>query len=193
MKDKKGTPGYIHARKMRYLMWAVIEFAIVLILVFIGVMQTGSRLNVFTIVGIIGCLPAAMMLVEYIVMFRLQSIDPSKADEIAKKAGSLTSAYDLVLTVEEKVMPVEAVLFQEHVIVGLATAPQADVAKMSKYIKQLMEENHFDKMTVKIFDDDRAFLSRVETMSSKAQETEAEESDGTRDENMRALLLSVSM
>ncbi len=193
MKNRKGKPGYIQARKMRYLLWALIGFAIVLILVFIGVMQTGSRLNVFTIVGIIGCLPSAMMLVEFITLARFHSIDQKKADEIMKKSGRLVTAFDLALTVDEKVMPVEAFAFQGHVIVGLKDEPKTDEAKVAGYVKQLMEENHYEKMTVKIFSDDRAFLSRVDDMNTKAQENAPEENDQSREEGMRTLLLSVSM
>ena len=36
MKIEKGRPGYIRFRKTKYLLWAVIEFAVVIALVVIG-------------------------------------------------------------------------------------------------------------------------------------------------------------
>ena len=68
MKLEKGQPGYIKARKLRYLMLAVAEFAIVAAVFILGYMQTGSRMNLFTVAAAVGCLPAAKMLVEFITM-----------------------------------------------------------------------------------------------------------------------------
>ena len=48
MKIEKGRPGYIRFRKTKYLLWAVIEFAVVIALVVIGIVQSGSRMNLLT-------------------------------------------------------------------------------------------------------------------------------------------------
>ena len=82
MKLEKGQPGYIKARKLRYLMLAVAEFAIVAAVFILGYMQTGSRMNLFTVAAAVGCLPAAKMLVEFITMAPYKSIDPEKYKEL---------------------------------------------------------------------------------------------------------------
>ena len=45
MKIEKGTPGYLNARKIRLLLLTLLEFAIVIALLVLGYMQTGTRLN----------------------------------------------------------------------------------------------------------------------------------------------------
>ena len=101
MKIEKGRPGYIRFRKTKYLLWAVIEFAVVIALVVIGIVQSGSRMNLLTVVAVVGCLPAAKMLVEYITMAPYQSIASDKCKEIEEKAPLLTRVYDLVITSPE--------------------------------------------------------------------------------------------
>ena len=64
MKIEKGQPGYIKARKFRYLVYAIAEFAIVIAVFVLGYMQTGTKLNLMTVLAVVGCLPAAKMLVE---------------------------------------------------------------------------------------------------------------------------------
>ena len=86
MKIEKGQPGYIKARKMRYLLYAVVEFAMVAAVFILGYVQTKSRLNLFTVLAIIGCLPAAKMLVEFITMAPYKSIDTAIYKEIEEKA-----------------------------------------------------------------------------------------------------------
>ena len=67
-KIKKGRPGYINARKKRYLIISLIEFAVVIGILLFGYAQTGTKMNLFTVAAILGCLPACKMMVEFIVM-----------------------------------------------------------------------------------------------------------------------------
>ncbi len=77
MKIEKGQPGYLRVQKTRYLLWAVVEFAVVAAVFILGYVQTGKKENLFTVVAIVGCLPAAKMLVEFITMYPHQGIEPS--------------------------------------------------------------------------------------------------------------------
>ncbi len=49
MKTEKGQPGYIKAKKQKYLLGAVVEFVIVIAIFVTGYIQTGSRLNLLTL------------------------------------------------------------------------------------------------------------------------------------------------
>ena len=40
MKIEKGNPGYIKSRKTKYLIWALVEFAVVLAIFILGYVQT---------------------------------------------------------------------------------------------------------------------------------------------------------
>ena len=110
MKIEKGTPGYLNARKIRLLLLTLLEFAIVIALLVLGYMQTGTRLNLLTVVAIVGCLPACKVLVGLITLLPYRTADQDKAAEIREKAPLLTTAFDLVITSREKIMPVEAVV-----------------------------------------------------------------------------------
>ena len=85
MKIEKGRPGYIRFRKTKYLLWAVIEFAVVIALVVIGIVQSGSRMNLLTVVAVVGCLPAAKMFVEYITMALIRALRRTSAKRLKKK------------------------------------------------------------------------------------------------------------
>ena len=69
MKAERGKPGYINSLKKKYLVISIVEFAIVAAVFVLGYLQTGSRLNLLTVVAILGCLPASKNLVEFIVKF----------------------------------------------------------------------------------------------------------------------------
>lgn len=188
---EKGEPGYVKARKTRYLMWAVAEFAIVIAVLVLGYMQTGSKMNLFTIVAVLGCLPACKMLVEYITMAPHKSIDPEIYKELEEKAALLVRAYDLIITSTEKVMPVTALVLSGHVVCGYAKNEKTDEVKCARLIKDVLKQNGYDKMTVKIFHDYHAFLARVEGMNNMAA-VEKKESR-KRERSIRDVILALSM
>ena len=191
MKIEKGQPGYIKARKVRYLMLAIAEFAIVTAVYVLGYMQTGTKANLFTVVAVVGCLPAAKMLVEFITMAPHKSIDVDKYQEIETKADLVIRGYDMVITSSEKVMPLDAVVISGHVVCGYTSSPKTDETALARHIKNILQENHFEKMTVKIFHDYSAFLARAEGMYNIA----AVEKTGTRkrEKEIRKIILNISM
>lgn len=188
---EKGQPGYIKARKIKYFIWALGEFGIVAALLILGYVQTGSRLNVLTVVAVVGCLPASKMLVEYITMAPYKSINSDIYEELEEKASLLVRCYDLIVTSTEKVMPVTAVVIYGHTVCGYTESEKTDEAKCASYIKEMLKNNGYPKMTVKIFRDYKTFLARAEGMNNIAA---VEKNQSRRNEKaIRDLILTISM
>ena len=192
MKIEKGHPGYVKARKVKYLIWTIAEFGVVIAIFVLGYMPgRGTRMNLFTIVAIVGCLPAAKMLVELITMAPHKSIVPDKYKEIEEKAPLVTRVYDMVITSRDKVMPVDAIVISGHVVCGYASSPRTDETLLAKHIKDMLKASHYDKMTVKIFHDYVAFLSRAEGMNNIASIEKADTRKKERE--IRNIILNLSM
>ncbi len=191
MSVEKGQAGYLKVRKIKYLIYAVIEFGIVIALVILGYVQTGSKVNLFTVIAVVGCLPAAKMLVEYIAMAPYKSIFPEVYQEIEEKAPLLTKAYDMVITSTEKVMPVKVFVISDHVVCGYTDSEKTDEVKCARYIKEMLKNNGYDKMTVKVFHDYTAFLARAEGMNNIAAVEQPE--SRRRERSIKKLILTLSM
>ena len=191
MRTEKGQPGYVKARKQKYLLGAVVEFAIVIAIFVTGYIQTGSRLNLLTVVAVVGCLPAAKMLVEFITMAPYKSIEEAKYQELEEKAPLILKAYDMIITSSQKVMPLDAVVVSGHIVCGYASNPKTDEEALARHIKDILKDNHYDKMTVKIFHDYTAFLSRAEGMNNMAAVEQKESL--RREKKIRKIILNISM
>lgn len=183
-KRKKGDAGYISKRKIQVLIKTLIEFGIALALLILGIQQTGDRMNILTIVAVLGCLPASKSLVELIMIVPHHSIAQQKVSDIEEKADCLTRVYDMVFTSEKKVMPVECIVIGEHTVCGYTSYTKHDVTEIEKHLKQLLDANQFSKVTVKIFEDYNKFLLRIQDMN---QNISADHSD------MKNLLLNISL
>lgn len=121
MKATKGEAGYIQARKKQLILKAVLEFGIVIALLILGIWQTHTRLNLLTVVAVLGCLPAAKALVEVITISPYHSIAEERAKEIQKHAEDLTVAFDLVFTSKDKFMPVDSIIILDNTICGYSS------------------------------------------------------------------------
>lgn len=191
MKIEKGQPGYVNSQKTKYLIWAVGEFIVVIALVALGYIQTGTKLNLFTIAAVVCCLPAAKMLVEFITMAPHRSIEPERYAQIQEKASLLTKVYDTILTSKDKVMPVDAFVISGHTVCGYTKSPKTDEVKAAKYVKEMLQKNKCEKVTVKIFHDYTAFITRVEGMNNIASVDQPE--NKKREHKIKNLILSTSI
>lgn len=191
MKIDKGQPGYIQYRKKKLLFMTLLEFAVVIALLILGIIQTGTRLNLLTVVAIVGCLPACKMLVGLITILPYQTADPEVVEEIENKAPLLTTAYDTIITSRERIMPVTAVVIAGNTVFGYAPDKKTDPEEAAKHIKNILEDNRISKVTVKILRDYTPFLARVEGLNNIAQIEK--EDRKRREQKIRKIILNISM
>lgn len=175
MKVKKGRAGYIAAKKTRLGIQALAEFGVVALILIIGYLITHTRLNIFTVVAIVGCLPAARVLVEFIAIFPYKSIDEKLHREIEQKGSLLTEVYDMVLTDGDHIMPISAVAVSNHKVFGYAPNKKTDPEMAAKYLKQILASAGLEPSTVKVFAEYVPFLSRVEGLNSMMEINQSED------------------
>lgn len=169
MKTIKGQAGYLSAQKKRLGFQAALEFGLVLGIFAAGYLITHTRMNLLTVIAVVGCLPASKMLVEFIVLFPYKTIDPETAAQIQEKSKLLTTAYDLVLTNRDKIMQIDAIVISNRTVFGYTQNPKTDLEEAGKYIRSILAENHYTKITVKIFSEYVPFLSRAEGLNNIAE------------------------
>lgn len=191
MKIQKGCAGYLRAKKMRTMITTILAFALVAAIVITGYITTHTRLNMLTLVAVLGCLPACRLLVSLIMLMPHHSIDEAKELEISGVTEELTVVYDLVVTSEKKVMPIEVATIFNNTVCGYVSSNKVDTTYAADHIKSIMKQNHLDKVTVKLFHDYKAFLTRAEGMNNIAS---VEQTDTRRhEEEIKEILLDISL
>ena len=191
MKVSKGSAGYIRFQKIKAAIKTFLEFGIVIGLIVLGIVETGDRLNLLTVVAILGCIPASKALVELIMILPHRSILREKAQEIDTKAYLLTRAYDIVLTSEKNIMPIDVIVISDNTICGYTSNKKVDVNVASNHMKKYLQSNQFSKVSVKIFQDYTAFITRAEGMNNIV----SIEQNDTKQKEMaiRRVILNISL
>ena len=187
----KGDPGYLDYKKKVEIIRTVIYFALVAAVFFLGYSQAHTRLNLMTVVAVLGCLPASKSLVGVITRFPYPSIAVIRADEIKGKTGNITAVYDMIITSREKVMPVDCIVISGNTIFGYTNSEKVDVKYAATHIKSILNQNHFPDVSVKILNNYTAFLARAEGLNSIA----AVEKGDTKEmeKQIKQVILNISM
>lgn len=187
----KGNPGYLDYKKKIEIIKTIIYFGIVAAIFFLGYSQTHSRLNMLTVVAILGCLPASKSLVGVITRFPYSSIDKERVKEIEAVTRHLTVSYDMVITSRDKIMPVDCIVISGNKVFGYTHSEKVDLPYTQSHIKTILSQNQLDGVSVKLFDSFKAFLARAEGLESiqKIEKNETQE----REETIKHVILNISM
>lgn len=171
MKAQKGEFGYIRAQKKKRTLITALLFLIPLVIFFTGLQQTGTRLNMFTFVAIMGCLPASRSAVGMVMMLLQKPADAQLYREVEERAGDLVRAYELTVSAYEKNTPIDSLVICGYHVVAYTGSDKADPSFAEKHIREILKGNGF-RADVKIFKDRKLYLDRVAALA--AQRTEAE-------------------
>ena len=126
MKIQKGEFGYFAAEKKRLLGLTSVLFAVPLFIFFSAWIYNGSRLTVWTVVAVVGCLPACRYLVNLIMVFLRRSMDEELYKKIRSHQGSLCMAYEMYMTFYEKSAYIDAFAICGNTVVGYSSDPKID-------------------------------------------------------------------
>ena len=171
-KIQKGDFGYIRSQKKKRTVIALIMFAIPVIIFLTGLFITHTRKNMFTLVAIMGCLPASKFAVNMIMMWLQKPISEKQYEEIASHVKDMTVIYEATVSAYEKNTPFVCLVVSGLHVVGFTQSPKADPAFAEQHIKKILQGNGF-KSNVKVFTDQKQFLRRVDELYPDHLEKEA--------------------
>ncbi|MCU6746661.1 hypothetical protein OCV51_03140 [Faecalicatena acetigenes] len=188
---QKGTPGFLDYKRKVEILRTIIYFGIVLLIFLLGYSQTHTRLNMLTVVAVLGCLPASKALVGVISRFPYHSVKEKLVKEVKAVTTHLTVGYDMIITSREKIMPIDCIVISGHTVFGYTHYSKVNVQEASRYIRSILVENQFSNANVKILNQYKAFLARAEGLNNIA----AVEKKDTKETEARILhtILNISM
>lgn len=169
--EARGTKNYIDSQKKYEIARTLLYFAISISLFIAGVIQTGERANILSIVAILGCLPASKSAVSAIMFLRFKSCSAQAAEEIERHSEGLECLYDMVFTSYKKNYCVSHLAVCGNTVCGYAEYdPQFNENAFYEHIGNILSMDGHKDVTVKIFKNLQRYTDRLEQM--KALEAE---------------------
>ena len=170
-KVSKGNFGYFRSEKRRRLIITAILFAVPLFIFFTSWFYFKTRMTVWTVVTVVGCLPACKSMVNLIMILKCRPMDAGLYQKIHEHQGSLDMAYELYMTFYEKSAYIDAAAVCGNTVVAYSSDPKIDASFMETNSQKIIRKNGY-KVTVKIFTDLRPFLERLDSMNDHRESLE---------------------
>ncbi len=166
LKDK-GQLGYVNNRKLARGLVVGIGLAAVVAIFLTGYITTDTRNNILTLVAILTSLPVAKYIVLFIMVLPYHSQTQELYDKVKDAAGDKSQVLaEMILTSKEKVMPIDFLVVKESHVIGYTTYKKCDIPFAEKFLTDNMQVNGH-KVTVKIWEDEKKFISKVASMGNK--------------------------
>lgn len=182
----KGRHNYLKTQKFYEIARTVIYFSISLALFMIGYFTTKSRLNLLTVVAVLGCLPACKSAVGMIMFLRYKGCSDENAEIIQKFSDGLEDLYDMIFTSYDKNYSVAHMTVKGNTICGFTEDINFDEQAFYKHIDGILKTDNFRDTSVKIYKDIKKYSERL----SQMKELDA---DDTNTEGIINTLKSVAL
>ena len=160
----KGTQYYLKTQRKYEILRTILYFAISLSLFIAGWITTKSRLNLLTVVAILGCLPACKSVVGMIMFIRYKSCSEKTITEVEKHCEGIRGLYDLVFTSYDKTFQVAHMSVKGNTICGYTETEKFDENAFYKHIEGILKADGFKETTIKIFKDLNKYTERMEQL-----------------------------
>lgn len=162
----KGSRGYLNSQKKYELLRTLLYFGISLSLFAAGYIQTGDRMNLLTVVAILGCLPASKSAVNAIMFLRFKSCSESAEEEITAHSEGLSCIHDCVFTSYKKSYVVGHVTVCGNTVCGYSEDAKFEENDFYTHINELLRMDGHKDITVKIFTSLSKYTDRLEQMKA---------------------------
>ena len=162
---QKGEHGYFAWEKKKRIAIVALMYGIVLLIYFTGIARYHTRKNAFTLIAILGILPAAKWTVSMI-MACIQKPFSEEAYQVTERiAKGLTRGYELCVTAEEGRLALDAVVVTGSQVVAYTRANRGLFEFMQKHIAKILSSNGLYGMNVRIFLDLNRYTERISALA----------------------------
>ena len=171
MKATKGSYGYIRAQKIKRTWITLALFAAPLLVFFTGLVLKGNRNTIFTVIAVLGCLPACKMAVSSIMMYMQKPMKKEDYEAIEAHKGELTCGYELVVTAYEKQSFLDSVVVCGNTVAAYSSREKTDGPFVEKHIQKILKQNGFS-VSVKVFRELKSYLERLDSLNEHRESIE---------------------
>lgn len=193
----KGTYGYLDRNKVYAWKKAALMLAVPILIFLAAWSIHKTRLNVMTVVAIMGCLPGCNQIVRAIMASRYHSMEKTLWESVEEARGDMPVLYENVFTSYEVNYYVDCITVSGREVAGYSSDNDLDVAKAEEHIQTMLKNSSY-KQNVKIYKEPKTFLKQIRKLSTEEPEPVPFQGDDrypgfSRDEIVLHLLMAISL
>ena len=187
-KAVKGTFGYLKNKRTKIIIRTIIYFVIPLSLLVAGIITTGDKKNLLTVVAVLGCLPACKSLVSCIMYFRAKGCSMHVSETVREAEGDLVGMHDMYFTSYKLNFPVSHMVVEGKNICGYTEQSGMDTGACESHLETILKQSGYKGFTIKIFTDLNKYCERLKQLNALERERTPK-----RDDEVRVVLYDISL
>ncbi len=160
--DYKGTRDYLKTQSRYELARTIIYFALSASLFIAGILTTGDRMNLLTVVAVLGCLPACKSAIDTFMFMRYKGCNSENADAIDAHMEGLVGLYDRIFTSYTTNFQVAHLTVKGNTLCGFTQDDEFDENAFNQHITGILQKDGFKDVSVKVFKDIKKYTARLE-------------------------------
>lgn len=176
----KGEFGYLKKKKNRVIFLTILFFAISLGIILTGYLTTGTKKNLLTVVGILGCLPACKSAVSMIMYIRAKGCSENAQNSIKEHEGRLIGMYDMYFTSYKTNYALSHMTVENKVILGFTEDEGMDIKECTTHLTTMLKNAAHTGVAITIVSDLDKYLSMLDNLNKEEFDGNVEKDDEIR-------------
>lgn len=164
-KSAKCEYGYLQYKRTCNLLKMLAGFAVILIVLFAGILIFHTRNNYLTVVAAVLSLPAAKFAVEYFILLPHTITPRDLKAQLEELAPDLTFCYDCIFSNNKKPIGALAVVVTDNCICAYSNEKKADSELFETSVKQFLENDKLH-VNVTLYQEEKTFINRVKSLQA---------------------------
>lgn len=160
----KGTAGYINNRKALTIIRTVILYALAIGIYLIGYLTLHTNKSLWSIIAVLGILPASKSAVNMIMFLRFKSLKEQEYQDFEGARGELPVSYENILTTKEKTYYLPVVAYRNHTVCAYMEQEKLDASAVENRMRESLKLEKIDA-TVKVFKNKKQFVERLKALN----------------------------
>lgn len=161
--------GYLPKKLRTEIIKCVILFAIPVAIIITGYIIKGTKMNIFTLIAVLGLLPAANCFVTLVMYIKAQKWTCSDAlyKKIAETVdlNNINVRFDLYMTGYDKSFPIQSLTCIGNSLFGYSNMENFPENKFEEHLKPLLSQNGLKVGNIKIFSSENKYLTRLNSIN----------------------------
>lgn len=174
-KPQKGEYGYHAYQKKRKLLFSILSMFAVLVIYLTGIFLYHTNKSIYTVIAILAVLPAARILVSYIVLFPFSFSHSEEYQKLAELAGEHIFC-DFILSSSDKFYPLDFIYISGGRILCYSDSSKISEKEYETYLKNVLERG-CSYSSLKVYKEFSVFYRKIQELEAKQPEMDRKAGD----------------
>jgi len=184
----KGDPDYLKNKRLKTIIITIIYFAVSLGIIAVGYLTTGTKRNLLTVIGILGCLPSCKSAVSMIMLCLAKGCSKELKDRLFEINGRLVLMYDMYFTSLNTNYSISNMIVDNGIIIAITEDTKMNHDSFKEHINTMLKQGGNPVNSITVTSSADKYIEMINKLNSTSSD-----GDTSKDDAIRIALYEISL